>query len=153
MIMFEVSSLRVDIIIQKLEQIFENISLIRNNLPDNYSEFESLGLVKDGIYKRLEYSIELVIEICSIINADLKLGLPNGESEIISNLVNKKIINSDLEDTIRGMKGFRNILVHRYGKIDDQISYSLLKQHLDDFETFRIEILNYLKKNEQNNNK
>ncbi|MFX0209104.1 MAG: DUF86 domain-containing protein [Candidatus Hodarchaeota archaeon] len=140
--------MRVDIIIQKLEQIIENISLIHNNLPDKYSKFESLGLVKDGIYKRLDYSIELVIDICSIINADLKLGLPNGESEIITNLVNKKIINSDLEEAIRGMKSFRNILVHRYGKIDDQISYNLLKQHLDDFETFRIEILNYLKRNE-----
>lgn len=33
------------------------------------------------------------------------------------------------------MKGFRNFVVHRYGKIDDQTAYSILRTDLDDFYT------------------
>lgn len=31
------------------------------------------------------------------------------------------------------MKRFRNILVHRYGKINDSLAYEVLKHNLDDF--------------------
>ena len=44
-----------------------------------------------------------------------------------------------------GMKGFRNIVVHRYGKIDDELAYSILIDHLGDFAHFKLEIENFLK--------
>ncbi len=34
------------------------------------------------------------------------------------------------------MRGFRNIVVHRYGKIDDRLVYTLLNEQLDDFSEF-----------------
>jgi len=34
------------------------------------------------------------------------------------------------------MKGFRNILVHRYGRINDEIAYTIIKEHLQDFYKF-----------------
>jgi uncharacterized protein YutE (UPF0331/DUF86 family) len=37
---------------------------------------------------------------------------------------------------IWGMKAFRNIVVHRYGTIDDHIAYSLLQDRIGDFELF-----------------
>lgn len=42
------------------------------------------------------------------------------------------------------MKGFRNILVRRYGYVDDRIVYEMVTGHLDDFDTFRKEVLNVL---------
>jgi uncharacterized protein YutE (UPF0331/DUF86 family) len=39
------------------------------------------------------------------------------------------------------MKAFRNILVHEYGRIDDQLVFEVLQNRLDDFETFKREIL------------
>ena len=38
------------------------------------------------------------------------------------------------------MKGFRNIVVHRYGAIDDALDFSILKEHIDDFSLFRQEV-------------
>ncbi|MHA2296319.1 MAG: type VII toxin-antitoxin system HepT family RNase toxin [Candidatus Hodarchaeales archaeon] len=146
MITWRVSYLRIELIIKKLEQIKHNISIIRNNLPQRAEEFEKLGLVKDGIYKRVEYSIELVIDICSIINRDLRLGIPNSESDIIDNLVKHEIITPELKDKIRGMKAFRNVIVHRYGRIDDIIAYDMLNENLSDFNDFEKEITNIIKK-------
>jgi len=59
----------------KLKIIEENLDLVKENLPNNVNEFKALGLVKDGIYKKIEALIQEVISICSIINSDLKLGI------------------------------------------------------------------------------
>ena len=45
------------------------------------------------------------------------------------------------------MRGFRNILVHRYGDINDEISYNNIKNGLKDFDAFIDEIETFLKKN------
>ena len=60
--------LRTDVIKTKLKIIEENIDLVKENLPEKLSEFKALGLVKDGIYKKIEVSIQDIINICSIIN-------------------------------------------------------------------------------------
>jgi len=43
------------------------------------------------------------------------------------------------------LTGFRNILVHEYGKIDRKKVYQYLTERLEDIENFREEILEYLK--------
>jgi uncharacterized protein YutE (UPF0331/DUF86 family) len=128
--------MRVDLIIAKLEQIQKNIELIQQHLPSSFKAFQELGLLKDGIYKRVEYSAELLLDICAIINSDLQLGIPNDEGDILTNLEKKGIISSELLETIRGIKSFRNIVVHKYGTIDDEIAFSLLDKRLDDFHLF-----------------
>lgn len=55
------------------------------------------------------------------------------------------MITPELGDKIREMKGFRNILVHRYGKKDDRKVYEYLTHELRDFEKFEGEIKKYLK--------
>jgi len=34
------------------------------------------------------------------------------------------------------MKGFRNILVHRYGRINDELAFEVLHEHLGDIYEF-----------------
>ncbi len=138
--------MKVEHIIAKFDQIRENIQLIEENLSKSYIEFEELGIVKDGIYKRYEYSIELVIDILSLINAELKLGIPNGTNNIIDQLLKNEIIDKGLADIIRGMKGFRNILVHRYGKLDDKLAYKIIVENLSDFQILENQIMTVLKK-------
>ena len=140
--------LRTDIIKTKLKIIEENIELVKDNLPDNVNAFKALGLVKDGIYKRVETSIQEVISTCSVINSDLKLGIPSNRDDIIISLIKNKIISQNIGEKVKEMKGFRNFLVHRYGRIDDEVAFKDIKKGLLDFDLFKKEILNYLKKYE-----
>ncbi len=105
-----------------------------------------MGLVKDGIYKRAEYAIENVWDICSIINTDLGEGIPYEEINIPDNLIRARIIDSTLGAKLKVMKGFRNIMVHRYGDIDDRLAFKTLKNHLEDFQDFIDQIEDFLKK-------
>lgn len=128
------NKIRKEIIKSKISVINDSLEIIRENLPDEYRDFAKLGLVKDGIYKRLEFSIEAILDICSILNSDLRLGTPSSEDNILDNLENKKIISSKVVDLIREMKGFRNVLVHKYGDIDDEKAFEAIKEGLGDFE-------------------
>ena len=54
-------NLRTELIRSKLVDIEDSVSLVEENLPSSYEEFSELGLVKDGIYKRMEFAIENII--------------------------------------------------------------------------------------------
>lgn len=137
--------IRDALVYSKITEIDESLKIVKDNLPDEVEEFVTLGIVKDGIYKRLEYAIEDVFDICHVINADLSLGIPSSEEDVIENLRNRGIIDSDISDKLMAMRRFRNIVVHRYGKIDDRIAFSLLENELGDFKLFNERIRVFLK--------
>ncbi len=138
--------MRIDLYIAKFDRIKENIQLIQENLTDNLEDFKKLGLVKDGIYKRYEYSVELIIDVVAMINADLKLGIPNGTIDVLEQLQKQEILNSKMVEKIKGMRGFRNILVHRYGRLDEELAYDIIKSKLSDFETLEKEIMGIIRR-------
>ncbi len=129
-------------------KVEENLDLVKENLPNNVNEFKALGLVKDGIYKKIEASIQEVISICSIINSDLKLGIPSNRDDIIISLIENYILSRKMGEKVKEMKGFRNFLIHRYGKINDEVAFKDIKNGLPDFEIFKKEVLAFLKKHE-----
>lgn len=136
--------MRKRIIRTKMKEIEESIRLVEEHLPESFEEFSNLGLVKDGIYKRVEFAIENVFDICAIINADLNLGIPGSDEDILENLIKNNILSMKMKEKLKMMKGFRNILVHRYGKIDDKLAFRILKENLGDFYEFMREIEEFL---------
>lgn len=138
--------MRRDIIRTKMKEIKESIRSVEENLPDTLEEFAELGLVKDGIYKRVEFAIENVFDICTIINTDLELGIPYDTEDIIENLVKNDILSNEMKEKLKRMRGFRNIIVHRYGRIDDEIGFEVLKRNLNDFYSFIQSIEEFLLK-------
>jgi len=138
--------LRVNIIKTKLKIVEENILLVKENLPEKIEDFINLGLIKDGIYKRIEASIQEILSICSIINTDLKLGVPPNRDEILKTLIDNNIISEKMGQIVKELKGFRNFLVYRYGKIQDEIAFENIKKGLLDFKYFNDEILQFLKR-------
>jgi len=128
--------MREEIIRTKTKEILEGVGLVEEHLPDTFEEFSSMGLIKDGIYKRVEFAIENVFDICAIINTDLELGVPSDDEDIIENLVKNEILSEEMREKLKAMRGFRNIVVHRYGKIDDKLAFKILKENLLDFYAF-----------------
>ena len=53
---------------------------------------------------------------------------PEDNQETVSLLYNKKVISENLAGRLDGIVGFRNILVHEYGKIDKAKVYKHLQE-------------------------
>ena len=126
--------IRTDKIRFLLSEISLSLTIIRENLPatGDYDEFINLGLLKDGLYKRLEYILQSIFDICAILNRDLKLGIPMNDDDIITNLVKSGYLDPEMGELLRDMKGLRNILVHQYGKINDVLVFDVFTTQLDE---------------------
>ena len=72
--------------------------------------------------------------------AGLRLGLPTEEENLFDRLERAHIISSERVRTLRSMRRFRNILVHEYGGIDDQIVFGLAGRMREDVETLITEV-------------
>lgn len=147
--MIKRNGLRVNDIEKKISDLLDNLEIIKDNLPNDVNGFLGLGLVKDGLYKKAEFAIELVLDICNIINSDLRLGVPENEDDLLDNLESKRIFSKAIVDLIREMKKFRNVLVHKYGNIDDAKAYRDIYDGLEDFEKIIPEIEKFLEKHKK----
>ncbi len=93
----------------------------------------------------MEFAIEDMFDICAILNTDLSLGVPGEDDDILDHLTGAGVITHKLSGKIRHMRGFRNIVVHRYGKIDYRLVFSLLDEQLGDFSEFIGEVETFLR--------
>lgn len=133
-------------ILQKIKEIEESLELIQENLPSSEREFVKLGLIKDGIYKRLEFSIQNIIDIFSIIYSEGNYGVPSNTDDVLNGLKEKKVFTSEIMILVSKMKGMRNILAHRYGEIEDALIYGQLSDNLSDFNKIITALENHLSK-------
>jgi len=129
--------------IDELDGYLEELEQIKPTSPE---EYENSIEKRRACERLLQVSIECVIDVCNILVSGLKLGIPDDEDALFDKLEKKKIISKKASTILREMKGFRNILVHKYGTVDDELVFENLSK-LNDFETFKEEVLAFLRKN------
>lgn len=129
---------------EKIRQIKLHSKEIEDNMPENFEDFQEMGLAKDGVYKKTELMIQESYDICSIISKEGELRVPGDEESIPDILAEKDILKEDTAEKLKDMKGFRNALAHKYGSINDKKAYKNIKNGLQDFKQFLEEIETYL---------
>ncbi len=92
--------------------------------------------VQSAVRYALQTAIQCVLDAGLHVLVDSGLARPRDNKEIIEALGDHGIVPGDFAKRIEGMAGFRNILVHRYFKVDSDIVHAHLQNRLDDFEAF-----------------
>lgn len=134
-------------IFEKLQQLDEYVSYLKKlkkeikNEKEFLNDFHFFGLAE----RYLQLSLQIIIDILDLIIIEEEIEKPEERKEIISLLFNKEILSENLVSRLDGFVGFRNILVHEYGKIDRKRVYNFLIEKIEDFQIFKKEILNWLK--------
>lgn len=64
-------TIREDLVYSKIVESEESKNIVRGSLQQDFEEFSSLGLIKDGTYNRVEFAIEEVFEICHLFDSNL----------------------------------------------------------------------------------
>jgi len=108
--------------------------------PASFEEYQKIEK-RRSCERLLQLCIECIIDVCALIVADLRLGLPAEEDDLFEKLEQAGIISSSRKEILKRMKALRNILVHEYGRVDDRIVYEVLQNKLDDIGAFKREIL------------
>ena len=134
-----------DKIIAKLDQMKQYLTELGGILPDTVDEYMESLKIRRACEKTIELAIETVIDVISGVIAEKRLGVPSSEESIIQIAQKNKMLSIALAKKIQEMKGFRNVLVHKYGEVDDERVYTYLSEELEDFEVFEREIVKFLK--------
>lgn len=134
---------RILIKFRELDGYLEEFETI---MPGSIEEYENSIEKKRACERLLQISIECLIDISNIVFSELRLGMPSDEDDVLKSLEEKDIISKSMFDVLIEMKGMRNLLVHKYGKIDNARVFEAISEHLGDFEKFREEILNAVHK-------
>jgi uncharacterized protein YutE (UPF0331/DUF86 family) len=127
-------------VLSKIDELEGYLRELEQVKPADLEEYKKIEK-KRSSERLLQLSIECMIDICALMVTGLRLGLPSEEDDLFERLEQADIISPLMRETLRKMKAFRNILVHEYGRIDDQLVYELLQNKLNDFDKFKCEIL------------
>lgn len=127
-----------------LDEYLEYLSQLRKEIKSEkefLKDFHLFGPVE----RYLQLSSQVIIDCLDLIIIEQGLEKPEDRREIISIIYNAGIISENLAEKLGDISGFRNILVHEYGKIDRKKVYKYLTERIDDFQIFKKEIMKWLK--------
>lgn len=123
------------VIINKYEIVNRCIQRIQEeyeNNPENMQDYKRL----DCIVLNLQRACEAVIDVAMYVVSNRKLGVPQTKKEAIDLLYKNNIIDEEMSKNMRNMVAFRNIAVHDYKKIENDIIIDVLENHLEDLVEF-----------------
>ena len=104
---------RRDQYIRKLEFIADKIAILPENMNDNI-------FLMDALFYRLQVSIDAAMYIVAMLSKDLGITVKDDYSNI-DELENLNIFPGEFLNEIRRLNGLRNVLVHRYNKIEEDL--------------------------------
>lgn len=130
-------------VLVKIDQLEGYLRELHEITPGDFATYQKVEK-RRACERLLQVSVEAMIDVCQLLVVGLRLGIPSEEDDLFEKLEMAGIISPQLKETLKEMKGFRNILVHEYARIDDKSVYQVAKTKLGDFEAFKREILRYL---------
>lgn len=120
-----------DIVLNKIASIERCIAQIRIYYAvDNGKPFDKDFLKQDAIGMNLQRICELTIDVASHLIKAKKLGLPQDSTDAFFLLERAGLISEAMLATMKGMVGFRNVLVHEYKNLDLDIMVDVVEHHL-----------------------
>ena len=118
---------------------YESIERCINRINEEYEgDFENLYNYSklDSIVLNLQRACELVIDIAMYIVSTEKLGIPQTKKEAFEILFKNNYIDENTLQRMKGMIGFRNIAIHDYKQMDEEILKDVIEKHLKDLLEF-----------------
>ena len=119
-------------ILTKIAELEKNLADFPKIVPKTEDEYFSSRKNQLALERLFQICIEIVIDICALLINKFKLGVPSNEENILDLLV-EKLYNID---NLKEMKRFRNIIVHKYGEINNQLVFRYATEKMEDFDTF-----------------
>lgn len=109
-------------------------------LPEEKEEYLNNSLRKRACERAFQLASENLLDICNLIISEKGFGIPTDSKDSVRKLAENGIILTSLSARLEELVGFRNLLVHQYGHVDDSKAYSYLNEESKDLYEF-IEII------------
>ena len=133
-----------DVIEAKLDIIERNLVFLYEFKGMDFDDFVgSYKNVQSAKYSLLEI-IECCIDIASHIIAVCGTGRAEEYREMFYLLGKRSVITKALAERLGDMTGFRNLLVHRYGDVDNELVLAMIESELEDVVEFERAVARFM---------
>ncbi len=133
-----------EVINAMIDLIDENISLIEEIRSQSFESFSNNFRDIQAAKHSLQEAIEACLDIGSHIIAEKGFRRPEDYKDIYKVLEEEKIIDPVLSAKLQEMAQFRNLLVHRYGKMDTRRIFIIMSEDINDIKEFVKMVLIYI---------
>jgi uncharacterized protein YutE (UPF0331/DUF86 family) len=119
--------------------VFAKIAIIKKcvaTITDIQSADLSDWIREDLSVLNLQRAIQAAIDLAHVVIAKYGLGLPSDYGQSFDILAKHQVIDRQTAKILKKMVGFRNISVHEYQEVNNEIVQSIIKHHLNDFEVY-----------------
>ncbi len=135
----------------KILEIEKYLEELIPNLPAELEEYKKDFKIKAICERYFEKIVEAMVDLAFITIKDKKLTIPEDDKQAFDILSSNKIISQELSEKLKDTKGMRNVIVHEYGRIDDdKIFYSITEELEKDTKEFINNITNLIEKGKRN---
>ena len=98
------------------------------------------------IERTLHITIEGCIDAAQHIISDELMREPTSYRDTFAVLAENKVLMPEDLSRFENIASFRNLLVHYYERVDDEIIYAIFKKNLSDFDLFVKRVVGFLEK-------
>jgi uncharacterized protein YutE (UPF0331/DUF86 family) len=128
--------LEKDRLLEKMDELEKYLRELEAYLPEEEEEYLNSGLRKRACERAFQLAGESLLDICNLIISEKGFGIPADSKDSIRKLAENRVIPWSLSTRLEELVGFRNLLVHQYGRVDDSKAYSCLNAESKDFSEF-----------------
>ena len=129
-----------------LADIVSNVKELRNAQDVEWNSYRTDVRMRRFVERTLHIIIEGCIDAAQHIIADEGMREPTSYRDAFMVLAENGILSTEDLTRYENIASFRNLLVHYYAKVDDEIVYGIFKNRLSDFDLFIERIVHYIGK-------
>ena len=129
---------------RKIEYLQEQIDILEKNKDTSLVAIQQDVKTRYFLERALQLAMEAILDSSRMLVLCENWTIPKSEPHAVSLLAEHAVISAELSQRLLGAKGFRNILVHEYERIDPKKVHAFLRDGLDDLKEFSRSLASYL---------
>ncbi len=129
---------------QKAADIRDSLAAIRSLAAGTEDEFVANRTTVSAVKYELLVAMEAALDLCNHLCSRCLHKAPSAYAECFALLADGGIISEGTARRLMPMARFRNLLVHRYERIDNRRLYQIVHEHLPDLEQYLAELARYV---------
>lgn len=135
-----------EIILRKTQKLKEYTNELRQAKDITWEKYQKDIRDRAFVERYIHIAIQTVFDIANHIISYEEWKEPDTFRETFSILASHGVLPDEKVTDYQNMASFRNMLVHHYESVENEVVFGIFKNRLGDFDLFRGFILDYLKK-------
>lgn len=120
----------------KLDYIAARVAQLRESRARGHDAFVADRVLIDASVRRLQTAIEAAIDAALHVVVRENLGKPRDHGDAFRLLGQAGLLTDEVLPNLIAMVRFRNLAVHLYAEVDDEVVWSILESDLTDLDRF-----------------